>query len=114
MPRIEDFDSKSPPFDQFKGLQPLGEDRRGHVSAETARHRLYVGTDKRTNTSALIKVTSRPGLTYQHNLENEIAALKKRSEKRQMAVERWAKRNSVKARNLADRIQLEKDERGDV
>jgi ribosome biogenesis GTPase len=48
------------------------------------------------------------------NLENEIAALKKRSEKRQMAVERWAKRNSVKARNLADRIQLEKDHRGDV
>ena len=48
------------------------------------------------------------------NLENEIAALRKRSEKRQMAVERWAKRNSVKARNLADRIQLEKDVRGDV
>lgn len=47
------------------------------------------------------------------NLENEIAALKKRTEKRQMAVERWAKRNSVKARNLNDRIQLEKDERGD-
>ena len=48
------------------------------------------------------------------NLENEIAALRKRSEKRQMAVERWAKRNSVKARNLADRIQLEKDHRGDL
>ena len=48
------------------------------------------------------------------NLENEIAALRKRSEKRQMAVERWAKRNSVKARNLADRIQLEKDTRGEI
>lgn len=49
------------------------------------------------------------------NLENEIAALKKRAEKRQMAVERWAKRNRrVKARNLNDRIQLERDERGDV
>ncbi len=48
------------------------------------------------------------------NLENEIAALRKRSEKRQIAVERWAKRNSVKARNLADRIQLEKDDRGDL
>lgn len=47
------------------------------------------------------------------NLETEIAALRKRAEKRQMAVERWAKRNSVKARNLADRIQLEKDDRGD-
>jgi ribosome biogenesis GTPase len=49
------------------------------------------------------------------NLEHEIAALKKRAEKRRMAVERWAKRSHrVKARNLADRIQLERDERGDV
>lgn len=49
------------------------------------------------------------------NLENEIAALKKRAEKRRMAVERWAKRSHrVKARNLNDRIQLERDERGDV
>ncbi|MES2996979.1 MAG: ribosome small subunit-dependent GTPase A [Verrucomicrobiota bacterium] len=49
------------------------------------------------------------------NLETEIAALRKRTKKRQMAVERWAKRNNrVKARNLADRIQLERDERGDV
>jgi hypothetical protein len=32
-----------------------------------------------------------------------------------MAVERWAKRNHrVKARNLEDRIQLEKDARGDL
>jgi ribosome biogenesis GTPase len=49
------------------------------------------------------------------NLENEIAALKKRAEKRQMAVERWAKRSHrVKARNLNDRIQLERDERGEI
>ncbi len=49
------------------------------------------------------------------NLENEIAALKKRAEKRRMAVERWAKRSHrVKARNLNDRIQLERDERGDL
>lgn len=48
------------------------------------------------------------------NIETEIAALTKRSEKRQMAIERWAKRNSHKARNLNDRIQLEKDERGDI
>ncbi|MEI8037748.1 MAG: ribosome small subunit-dependent GTPase A [Verrucomicrobiota bacterium] len=49
------------------------------------------------------------------NLESEIAALTKRAEKRQMAVERWAKRNRrVQARNLNDRIQLERDERGDV
>lgn len=49
------------------------------------------------------------------NLENEIAALKKRAEKRRMTVERWAKRkHRVKARNLADRIQLERDERGEI
>ena len=49
------------------------------------------------------------------NLESEIAALKKRAAKRQMAVERWAKRNNrVKARNLNDRIQLEKDDRGEL
>jgi serine/threonine protein kinase len=53
----------------------LATDRRGYVSKESARHQLYVGTDKRTNTSALIKVTSKPGLVYQDNLRNEIACL---------------------------------------
>jgi len=49
------------------------------------------------------------------NLENEIAELRRRATKRRMAVERWAKRNHrVKARNLEDRIQLEKDERGEL
>lgn len=49
------------------------------------------------------------------NLETEIATLKRRAKKRSMAVERWAKRNHrVKARNLDDRIQLEKDERGEL
>ncbi|MFU8892028.1 MAG: ribosome small subunit-dependent GTPase A [Luteolibacter sp.] len=49
------------------------------------------------------------------NLETEIATLKRRAKKRRMAVDRWAKRNHrVKARNLDDRIQLEKDERGEV
>lgn len=49
------------------------------------------------------------------HLETEIAALRRRAKKRQMAVERWAKRqHRVKARNLEDRIQLERDERGDI
>jgi ribosome biogenesis GTPase len=48
-------------------------------------------------------------------LDDEIEELRYRIKKRQMAVERWAKRDKrVKARNLNDRIQLEKDERGDV
>lgn len=47
-------------------------------------------------------------------LEEEIAQLNARRKKRQMTTERWAKRNrKVKARNLADRIDLEKEERGD-
>jgi serine/threonine protein kinase len=72
---VSDTDLKRPPFDQFKGLQSLTTERRGHVSRETERHHLYVGTDRRTNTSVLIKVTSRPGLVYQDNLKNEIACL---------------------------------------
>ncbi len=47
-------------------------------------------------------------------LDEEIEELTLRRKKRQMIVERWGKRNSkVKARNLQDRIELEKDERGD-
>lgn len=48
-------------------------------------------------------------------LDDEILKLRKLVKKRQMTVERWAKRNHrVKARNLNDRIQLEKDERGEM
>ena len=48
------------------------------------------------------------------NLDDEIEKLRHLAKKRQMTVERWAKRNArVKARNLNDRIQLEEDERGE-
>lgn len=47
-------------------------------------------------------------------LDDEIAELRRRAQKRQMAIERWHKRSHrVKARNLNDRIELERDERGD-
>jgi ribosome biogenesis GTPase len=47
-------------------------------------------------------------------LDEEIEKLRHLAKKRQMTVERWAKRNHrVKARNLNDRIQLERDEKGD-
>ena len=78
MPRIDaaiDFDSSSPPFDRFKDIQPLAKVRRGSVSAENARHHLYVGSDKQSHESVLMKITSRPGLTYQDDLMNEIASL---------------------------------------
>ncbi len=45
-------------------------------------------------------------------LDEEIGKLKHRHKKRRMAMERWAKRShKVKARNLADRIEIEKEER---
>lgn len=48
-------------------------------------------------------------------LDEEIAKLAKRKKRRQMAAEKWAKRSHrVKARNLADRIELEKEERGET
>ena len=47
-------------------------------------------------------------------LEEEIEALNKRRKKRQMITERRAKRdNKIKARNLADRIDYDNDQRPD-
>jgi serine/threonine protein kinase len=69
------IDDKSPPFDQFKTIQRLAADRSGHDSIEHVRHHLYVGREKRNPVSVLIKLASKPGLVYQHNLANEIASL---------------------------------------
>ncbi len=47
-------------------------------------------------------------------LEDEIEELRKRRKKRQMATERWAKRDrKVKARNWADRVELDQENRGE-
>src|SRR5262249_1010002 len=59
----------------FRNIQPLAKNRRGRVSVETARHQLFVGTDRKNDASVLIKVASKPGLTYQENLANEVASL---------------------------------------
>lgn len=66
---------QSAPFKRFGTLQRLGRDRSGHASVEHARHQLYTGRDLETRANALIKVTTKPGLVYQQNLENEIATL---------------------------------------
>jgi protein kinase-like protein len=70
-----DIDSTSPPFDRFVSVHRLAARRSGHASAEHARHQLYVGRDKRTRASMLIKVTSKPGLVYERDLANEFATL---------------------------------------
>lgn len=66
---------QSAPFQRFRSIQRLGQDRSGHASVEHVRHQLYVGRDEETRSSALIKVTTKPGLVYQDNLTNEIATL---------------------------------------
>lgn len=66
---------QSPPFTRFGSIQRLGPDRSGHASLEHVRHQLYVGRDTRTRANALIKVLTKPGLVYEHNLTNEIATL---------------------------------------
>ncbi len=63
------------PFQRFGGIQRLGRDRSGHASVEHVRHQLYVGRDAATRANALIKVLTKPGSVYEHNLTNEIATL---------------------------------------
>lgn len=70
-----DVDCSSAPFDRFRSIQRLAADRSGHASVEHVRHLLYVAREKRRPESVLVKVTSKPGLVYQHNLANEIASL---------------------------------------
>jgi hypothetical protein len=70
-----DFDARDPPFNRFKDIKALATNRRGQSSFENERHHLYVGSDRKSHDGVLIKITARPGLIYQHNLENEIASL---------------------------------------
>ena len=70
-----DRELQAGPFKRFGSIRRLGPDRSGHASVEHVRHQLYVGRDERTRANALIKVTSKPGLVYEHNLTNEIATL---------------------------------------
>jgi serine/threonine protein kinase len=66
---------QTPPFKRFSSIHRLRPDRSGHASVEHVRHQLYVGRDTRTRANVLIKVLTKPGLVYEHNLTNEIATL---------------------------------------
>ncbi|MEO8070676.1 MAG: hypothetical protein ABI652_04695 [Acidobacteriota bacterium] len=69
------IDGSLPPFDHLKNIQWLAAARSGHRSPTHARHQLYVGREKQNPVSVLIKVTSKPGLVYEHDLGNEISSL---------------------------------------
>jgi serine/threonine protein kinase len=75
MPPDDRIDFKGPPFDQLKNIRPLSRHRRGQGAIEYARHQLYVGYDRQTSDSVLVKLTTKAGLVYQNNLLNEIATL---------------------------------------
>src|SRR5687768_10824652 len=70
-----DHELMSARFTRVGSIQRLGPDRSGHASIEHVRHQLFVGRDVRTRANALIKVLTKPGLVYEHNLTNEIATL---------------------------------------
>jgi serine/threonine protein kinase len=77
MPRRDTLDPElqSPRFERFRSIHRLGPERSGHASVDHVRHQLYVGRDTQSRSNVLIKVTTKPGLVYQHNLTNEIATL---------------------------------------
>ena len=72
---VEEIDRAIAPFDRFTNVQRLGPDRRGPSSAEHARHQLYAGRDRQTRVNMLVKLATKPGNVYQHDLTNEIATL---------------------------------------
>lgn len=84
------------------------------IAAQCKFHDCKHGTDKGC---AIREAVDSGKLLYERyesylKLEDEVAQLKKRREKRKMNVERRAKRDhKVKARNLADRIDYEKRQR---
>ncbi len=72
--RVE-LDTRSAPFEHYKAIRPLATARSGRAPDAHARHQLYAAVDRRTNVPALVKVTARPGLFYEQNINNEIASL---------------------------------------
>jgi serine/threonine protein kinase len=64
-----------PQLKRLRNVQRLGAERSGHASVEHVRHQLFVAQDRETNSRALLKMTTRPGVVYEQNLVNEAGAL---------------------------------------
>jgi serine/threonine protein kinase len=65
----------SPQLKRLRNIGRLGAERSGHASVEHVRHQLFVAQDMETNSRALLKMTTRPGIVYEQNLVNEAAVL---------------------------------------
>jgi serine/threonine protein kinase len=77
MPKPEPLtvDTSLSPFDRYRHVRWLAPERRGHESQAHTRHQLFIARDKNNPVDVLIKVTSKPGLVYEHDLDNEWASL---------------------------------------
>lgn len=69
------IDRAAPPFDRLRNIEWLATARRGRRAPAQARHHLYVAREKHNPVSVLVKVTSKPGLVYERDLDNEICSL---------------------------------------
>lgn len=69
------FDSSSPPFDRYRNLEWLDQDRSGRDPQTRTRHQLFIGREKHNPVNVLIKITTRPGLVYERDLDNELHSL---------------------------------------
>src|SRR6185295_18083161 len=69
------IDPESPPFDRYKGLRWLAPERSGHESDHRGRHDLFVARERHNPVNVFIKVTSKPGLVYEQDLDNEFRNL---------------------------------------
>lgn len=69
------IDSSSPPFDRYRNLEWLDEDRSGRDPQTRTRHHLFIGREKHNPVNVLIKITTRPGLVYERDLDNELQSL---------------------------------------
>lgn len=69
------IDRSSPPFDRYKSIEWLAPARGGHRVTDHSRHHLYVAREKRNPVNVLIKITAKPGLVYERDIDNEAASL---------------------------------------
>lgn len=69
------IDPESPPFDRYKGLRWLAPERSGHEPDARGRHQLFSARERHNPVNVLIKVTSKPGLVYEQDLDNEFESL---------------------------------------
>lgn len=65
------FDTSAAPFHRYRQFAWLDADRSGREPESRTRHQLFVARERHNPVNVLIKVTSKPGLIYETDLDNE-------------------------------------------